>query len=218
MRVIIFSKLKIKGGRVVNNKKSVLYVDPSYKCTGLFLIQKDEAFPKEGEASFIFDRIKLPPFTKRNFQKYFFVAYNIKEAFLNKIFHFKQRYGLDEVFWEYPFVSFGKGGQASNGLWGLSFMLLSGLRERYADVPVRLIHTTFISSQHKKHGDGMSRSDKAWDTVQRMSETGRVQVLSDVKLIQDEDIATAFLFWYYQLGYGEEFSILPYEFSQIEGR
>lgn len=167
---------------------SVLYVDPSYTGTGLYLLDRAA---KRMEFGLIAPDRK----TMRSYENYFATALVVEREFSSYLLHRKPVALKLEV---PPPV-----GQTSAGLTGLSYVLLASvLRVRgLTGYPERieLISPYFISTQQKKmFSDLSSRSDiaKAFLSIQKKRSPGLV--IENEALLEDNDVATAYLFYMFE--------------------
>jgi len=167
---------------------SVLYVDPSYTGTGLFLLDRAA---KRMEFGLIAPDRK----TMRSYENYFATALVVEREFSSYLLTRKPVVLKLEV---PPPV-----GQTSAGLTGLSYVLLASvLRIRgLTGYPERieLISPYFISTQQKKmFSDLSSRSDiaKSFLSIQKTRSPGLFTENED--LLEDNDVATAYLFYMFE--------------------
>jgi hypothetical protein len=179
----------------------VLFVDPSYTCTGL-------AFVSMGTKSIHLDRLKHNKKFKwldadandkgsaiKRFDRY----YKVAVVYCYKLLDLLARYNPERVVMEYPLPM----SQAGGALVGLGMMLLGVLRDYRSIEHIELINPSWVNRTYKKISfvrDRGSQAVRVAEVDHIMSTDVRVADYSlgfDVKKM-DADMATAFLFWYYK--------------------
>jgi hypothetical protein len=177
----------------------VLYIDPSYTCTGLFMVD-------HSTRRMVFGKIDPDRATMRSYGNYFATA----QAVLN---------GLDSILFSWspsivklevppPF------GQTSAGLTGLSFLLLARILRTPGLERVELINPAFISRYQRAHfTDETSRSRIAAEFLRRQGDLVRGVSMMSPELIEDNDVATAYLFYAFEklipTEGSKDFTVLP---------
>jgi len=176
--------------------ESILYVDPSFKGTGLFLVDSSTK-------TFTFGLIQAKEGTMRSYENYATTGLRVVDGFLT----FLEAHQPSIVKLEVPPPR----GQTSAGLMGLSFLLI----DRAARLPcverIELINPTFVSlAQRKLYSDTASRSRIAKEFSQRQKKWVLGSVWVNEELLDDNDVSTAYLFYVFEkIHEGSPFRTFP---------
>jgi hypothetical protein len=161
-----------------------LYIDPSYTGTGLFLI--DTVTP-----SFRFDLIAPPHGTMRTYENYFWTARAVEDQLIAYLDTHRPSVVKLEI--PPPF------GQTSAGLTGLSYLLLASILRGPGLERVELITPQFISNAQRKYFSvHTKRSYIAQEFLLRQKRAGREVLTENEALLEDNDVATAYLFYIFE--------------------
>ena len=159
---------------------SVLYVDPSFTGTGLYFVDRTV---NRAEFALIAGRTG----TMRTYENYARTAFRVADMFDSYLRTFEPSVVKLEV--PPPF------GQTSAGLTGLSFLLLERLRRLPSLTRLELINPSFISfSQRKWFSDEASRPRIAQEFLKRQKAKVLGTEWVNEDLLEDNDVATAYLF------------------------
>lgn len=173
----------------------ILYIDPSFTCTGLCLID-------QGERTITFDAIDPARKTMRTYENYFRTACLVEAALSDYL----QSHQPNAIALEIPPPV----GQTAAGLSGLSYLLLSRILRCPGLERVELIPPNFISNQQRKHFSEYSpRPMIAAAFLGQMERSQGVQT-RNAGLLSNNDVATAFLFHIFgKLAEDQPFRVLP---------
>ena len=164
--------------------QSVLYCDPSFTCTGLCLINFNTRVIS-------FDRIKTDFGTLRKYENYFRAGLAVADTFAKKIQDWQPSVLKIEI---PPPI-----GQTAAGLTGLNCLLLARARDCTSLERTELINPAIVGNMQERYfGRFSTRSQIAQAVLVRMVESGQVVGTVNPELLDDNDVATAFLFYVFE--------------------
>ena len=176
----------------------VLYIDPSFTCTGLCLVDRENH-------TISLDAIDPDRETMRTYANYFRTACLVEAA----LSVYLERHQPNAVKLEIPPPV----GQTSAGLSGLSYLLLSRILRVPGLERVELIPPNFISNQQRRHFSEFSPRSMIAREFLSMMERSQGVLSGNAGLLENNDVATAFLFYCFEkMSEGDKpFPVLPME-------
>lgn len=164
-----------------------VFIDPALFSTGIFIKRESQFLFK---SAFVTRNTPL-----RSYKNYFMQALRMTHEVKKQLLPLLEDGELLDVFIEIPPpTSF-----TSAGLWGLSFLLNTFFKKISVVNKVYLIPPSFIAQQTKKNGVDRRGRKKHAEAVLDLPEFSVYEKVNREELLATphDDVATAFLFWYY---------------------